>query len=133
MLRIELCNMHVLGSASTVSTTAASSAKRVACHSILSAINADPDADHEDTILAYSYLGGGVDWQPPWTYPLVSRNMPLYIADRYFALIIFLAEVHIRDDMFVRKQSSKQMEHLDDAGKDGTTLGVDGVLCTVRT
>ena len=69
-------------------------------------------ANASPTQLAYSYIGGGVTWQPPATYALVSRGMPLHVADRYLALVTFLAGGAIIEDMFVRKQNAKVTEKL---------------------
>ena len=69
------------------------------------------------TNIAYSYLGGGVEWQPPSTYALVTRGMPLHIADRYFALLTFLARGSVYKHTFVRKQRAKHRQQLDEEEK----------------
>ena len=70
------------------------------------------------TNVAYSYLGGGVEWQPPSTYALVTRGMPLRIADRYFALLTFLAGGSVHNDTFVRKQRAKHRQQLTEDDKN---------------
>ena len=70
------------------------------------------------TNVAYSYLGGGVEWQPPSTYALVTRGMPLRIADRYFALLTFLAGGSVHNHTFVRKQRAKNRQQLDEDDKN---------------
>ena len=70
------------------------------------------------TNVAYSYLGGGVEWQPPSTYALVTRGMPLHIADRYFALLTFLARGSVQPEMFVRKQRAKHGQQLNKDDKN---------------
>ena len=70
------------------------------------------------TNVAYSYLGGGVEWQPPSTYALVTRGMPLHIADRYFALLTFLAGGSVHNSMFVRKQRAKHGQQLNEDQKN---------------
>ena len=67
--------------------------------------------------VAYSYVGGGVEWQPPATYALVSRDLPLHIADRYVALVTFLAGGILRKEMFVRKNNSRPTTRLTESEK----------------
>ena len=69
------------------------------------------------TTIAYSYIGEPVEWQPPSTYPLVTRRMPLHAADRYFALLTFLARGSVRQAMFVRKTSPDTTKQLDTEDK----------------
>ena len=49
---------------------------------------ADADIWHD---LSYSYLGGGVPWGPPFGYGLVSKRLPLHLADRLIAVCLFLS------------------------------------------
>ena len=67
--------------------------------------------------IAYSYIGRGVEWQPPETYALVCRDLPLHIADRYVALVTFLAGGILRKEMFVRKNNSRPTTRLTESEK----------------
>ena len=42
-------------------------------------------------VLGYSYLGGGVPFDPPYGFGLVSRRLPLPVADRLFAVCLYLS------------------------------------------
>ena len=53
--------------------------------------------------LSYSYLGGGVQYDPPNTYGLVSKYMPLTMGDIFAACVLFLAESQVEQGFFVRK------------------------------
>ena len=70
-----------------------------------------------NTNIAYSYLGRGVEWQPPSTDALVTGGMPLRIADRYFALLTFLAGGSVHNDIFERKQRAKNRQQLNEDDK----------------
>ena len=70
-----------------------------------------------DTHMAYSYLGGGVEWQPPSTYPLVTRGLNLECADRYHALLTFLGNGKVNADMFVCKRSANPTQRLTNSEK----------------
>ena len=53
--------------------------------------------------LSYSYIGRRVRHDPPFCTSLVSQRMPLDLADRFYALLLFLANVNVRDECFVVK------------------------------
>ena len=52
-----------------------------------------------DEWLCYSYIGGGVPFDPPHGYGLVNKNMTLEAADRFMALTIFSPE-HRKASLF---------------------------------
>ena len=53
--------------------------------------------------LAYSYLGGGVTWDPPFGYGIVSKRLPLHVADRLLAVVLFVSGGDPRANCFVRR------------------------------
>jgi len=56
--------------------------------------------------LSYSYLGGGLEWDPPHAYGLVFRGVPLYLADRLVAMLHFFTKTHVDEQMFGLRPSS---------------------------
>ena len=81
-------------------------AQAVEIAGISAEITATGAKNPRNTHMAYSYLGDGVECQRPSTYPLVSRRMELECADRYHALLTFLANGQACKDMFVRRRSA---------------------------
>jgi hypothetical protein len=64
----------------------------------------DDDRQQQDRQwLSYSYLGGGVTWDPPFGYGLVSRHLPLRVADRFLALLLFVSGGEPVRETFVRR------------------------------
>ena len=51
------------------------------------------------------------------TYPVVTRGMALDTADRYLALLSFLAEKSVCKNMFVLKRSANLTEQVGEEGK----------------
>ena len=49
-------------------------------------------ARNTEVVKAYAYLGGGTPHQPNHTYALVFRRMSLGLADRLYALALFLTQ-----------------------------------------
>ncbi len=41
-------------------------------------------------MLSYSYLGRSSQYDPPDTYAIVSKDMPLPMADLFIAVVLFL-------------------------------------------
>ena len=62
-----------------------------------------------DAHLAYTYIGGGVPWQPPFTFPLVTKELPIAFADHMMAVFVALGWTHVSvgatEDIFVRRQN----------------------------
>ena len=59
------------------------------CGSLREALVCLPE-DHKDDLnhaTVYAYLGGGVPHQPPHTYGIVVRNLPIHVADHLCALV----------------------------------------------
>ena len=82
-----------------------------------------------DERLSYTYMGGGVTWQPPNTYAMVTRDLPLHVADRFMAMLAFVANVELRKDMFVRKQNSDVSRRLNISEKEEQiTIRIEAVL-----
>ena len=52
--------------------------------------------------MSYSYLGGGSQYDPPNTYGIVSKNMPLPMADMLAAVVLFLTGGNVDEEFFVR-------------------------------
>ena len=50
--------------------------------------------------LSYSYLGGGLEWDPPHAFGLVFRNMPLHLADRLLAVLHYVTSTAVDKAMF---------------------------------
>ena len=53
--------------------------------------------------LSYLYIGRRARHDPPFCTSLVSQRMPLDLADRFCALLLFLTKGSVRDDCFVVK------------------------------
>ena len=56
----------------------------------------------EATELSYSYLGGGIEYDPPNTYGIVSKSMPLAMADMFTAVVLFLTGGEVEQEFFIR-------------------------------
>ena len=67
---------------------------------------------NSDERLSYTYMGGGVTWQPPNTYAMVTRDLPLHVADRFMAMLACVANVEPCNNMFVRKQNANVSRRL---------------------
>ena len=76
----------------------------------------------EATELSYSYIGGGTAYDPPNTYGLVSKRMPLAMADTFLALILFLRGGSVDPQMFIRTAQTqlRQTVSPEEATKDTT-------------
>ena len=72
------------------------------CLSQLSSGSESGDADIWQD-LCYSYLGGGVPWDPPFSYGLVSKRLPFPLADRLLAVCLFLSGRRDVDDRTLTK------------------------------
>ena len=82
-----------------------------------------------DERLSYTYMGGGVTWQPPNTYAMVTRDLPLHVADRFMAMLAFVANVELCKDMFVRKQNSDVSRRLNISEKEeNITIRIEAVV-----
>ena len=64
----------------------------------------------EATELSYSYLGGGTAYDPPNTYGMVSKRMPLAMADTFLAVVLFLSGGNIDRQFFIRTTQA-QIRH----------------------
>jgi hypothetical protein len=84
------------------------------CRSIRSALVFSPSGADDNIIAAllYAYTGGGVPYQPPNTYALVFKHMPLRVARRALALLLYHTGAPVDETMFVCKQSSNQAQQL---------------------
>ena len=60
----------------------------------------------------YAYLGGGVTWDPPFAYSLVYKGMPLHLAERLLAVILYFARGHVDPDMIAVKPVSNPKNKL---------------------
>ena len=82
-----------------------------------------------DECLSYTYMGGGVTWQPPNTYAMVTRDLPLHVADRFMAMLACVANVELCKDMFVRKQNSDVSRRLNISEKEeNITIRIEAVV-----
>jgi hypothetical protein len=76
----------------------------------------------------YAYIGGGVPHRPPNTYALVFKHMPLYVARRALALLLYHTGAPVDPSMFACKQSSNKAQQLSSVEKtDRITLEVEPV------
>ena len=67
-------------------------------------------------------------WQPPFTYPLVTRELPLDIADEMMAIFSLLGWITICESMFVRRQNSQRIDHLTaDEKKDAIKARIEAI------
>ena len=57
--------------------------------------------------MSYSYIGGGLEWDPPHAFGLVNKSCPLHIADRLLALILFLSDGTVLRDFFTVKSCAR--------------------------
>ena len=64
----------------------------------------------EATELSYSYLGGGITYDPPNTYGMVSKRMPLAMADTFLAVVLFLSGGKVDRQFFIRTTQA-QIRH----------------------
>jgi hypothetical protein len=71
-----------------------------------------------ETRVSYTYLGGGVTWQPPHTYPLVTRELSLGVADLLMAVFVCLCNTTLSRNMVVRKQNSNIAKRLSPEQKE---------------
>ena len=96
------------------------------CHSNRDAqvldLGAEGRAAHDDWKsgwLAYSYIGGGVPNDPPCVTGLVSRHLPLDVADCLFAVLMFITGSTIQNQCFIAKPPSSCVQVADaDARRD---------------
>ena len=68
--------------------------------------------------LSYSYLGGGVPWDPPHGHGLVSRGVPLPLAERYLAVVLFFSNGSVMKEFFCSRSaantgSDKELKELE--------------------
>ena len=73
----------------------------------------------EEERFSYTYIGGGVPHQPPFSYPLVTREMALTYADILMAIYMFLSNANPEKVMFVRRQNTNINQRLTPKEKDG--------------
>jgi hypothetical protein len=52
---------------------------------------------------SYSYLGGGVPWDPPHGHGLVSRGVPIQTAERYLAVVLFFSKGTVNKECFIHR------------------------------
>lgn len=72
----------------------------------------------EEKRLSYTYIGGGVTWQPPHSFPLVTRDLPLIVADRLMAIFALLGTTSLSRDLFVRRQNAELSDRLSPSDKE---------------
>ena len=65
--------------------------------------------------LSYSFIGQRMRHDPPFCTSLVSQRMPLYLADRFCALLLFLSGGNVREDCFVVKMLGSVVGDLPDS------------------
>ena len=85
------------------------------CHSTRTAqvFSASTTVEGKSPVLiSYSYLGGGLEWDPPHGYGLVTRKASLKVADMYCALCVFLSSGTLDRDMFWFVPPDKLRERL---------------------
>lgn len=73
------------------------------CHStrMVQVLSAPTAVEGNSSVLiSYSYLGGGLQWDPPHGYGLVTRKSSLKVVDMYCALCVFLSSGTLDRDMF---------------------------------
>ena len=56
--------------------------------------------------LSYSFLGGGVPCDPPHGHGLVSRGVPLPIAERYLAVVLFFSNGSVMKECFFSRSAA---------------------------
>jgi len=67
------------------------------------------EVDDSSKILCYAYLAGGSNQQPHNTYALLFRRLPLGLADRIYALILFLSEAEVDEDLLMFRPKATEM------------------------
>ena len=89
------------------------------CHGLREAqvITSRPEEGEEER-LSYTYIGGGVPHQPPFSYPLVTRETSLPFADLLMAVYMFLSNAQPEKVMFVRRQNTNITKRLTPEQKD---------------
>ena len=89
------------------------------CHGLREAqvITSRP-VEGEEERLSYTYIGGGVPHQPPFSYPLVTREMSLTYADWLMVVYMFLSNAEPEKVMFVRRQNTNITKRLTSEHKD---------------
>ena len=63
--------------------------------------------DSPDNFVLYTYMGGGVEYQPENTYALVYKYLPLGVARRLYALWMLTLRSEVDEHVMVRKQNRK--------------------------
>jgi hypothetical protein len=68
--------------------------------------------------LSYSFLGGGVPFEPPHGHGLVSRGVPLPLAERYLAVVLFFSNGSVMKECFCSRSaantgSDKELKELE--------------------
>ena len=66
----------------------------------------------------YAYLGGGVPWDPPFSYGLVFRELPFHVAERLAAVILFLAQGVVGPEMIAMKPAADPSRKCSPGEKD---------------
>ena len=89
------------------------------CHTLRDAqLITTTSAEGVEKRLSYTYIGGGVPWEPPFTYPLVTRELSLEVADRLMAVFVCLGLTNLSRDLFVRKQNTDMSSRLSLSDKE---------------
>ena len=82
----------------------------------------------------YAYLGGGVTWDPPFSYGLVYRELPIQFAERLVAVILFFAEGIVDTDMIAVKPSNNPQSKLSPKEKgERVAQAAKNVSCHLST
>lgn len=89
------------------------------CHSLREAqfITATTETGAEKR-LSYTYFGGRVPWQLLSTYPLVTREFSLEVADWLMAVFVYLGNTKLMKELFVRRQNSNLSQRLSVVAKE---------------
>jgi hypothetical protein len=80
------------------------------CRSIRESLVFSPSTADDDMSACFlcAYIGGGVPHQPPNTYAMVFKHMPLRVARRVLALLLYHTGSSVDASLFVCKHSNHQ-------------------------
>ena len=67
---------------------------------------------NKDEIIMYNYIGGGVSYQPKYTFSMVYKSLPRQQARRLYALWHYLLSAPLNELLFVRKQNTRAQKQL---------------------
>ena len=80
------------------------------------------DGGNSASHVAYCYLGGGILNQPPNTYGLVFKGLPMCLLTRLLAMTCWLGWLNADDVLLIRRQNGKKSDWISQGEKEAACL-----------